>query len=176
MEKESKKGFPFSKKYSKMKRNECCSARMTGTEILCPSYNIRRWFWWWVTLCWERWAAFGLVSALWVLYGFLLPAERGGGLYAPARPGVTEDSFARRYLWLRELGLLREELTMVDFGISDAEPGLADGAGREGLRTGKAGRENGRENDLTEDLEILQGAISAPWYIRITKTATPSFG
>ena len=66
-------------------------------------------------------AAFGLVSALWVLYGFLLPAERGGGLYAPARPGVTEDSFARRYLWLRELGLLREELTMVDFGISDAE-------------------------------------------------------
>ena len=37
-------------------------------------------------------AAFGLVSALWVLYGFLLPAERGGGLYAPARPGVTEDS------------------------------------------------------------------------------------
>ena len=66
-------------------------------------------------------AAFGLVSALWTLYGFLLPAERGGGLYAPARPGVTEDSFARRYLWLRELGLLREELTMVDFGISDAE-------------------------------------------------------
>ena len=65
-------------------------------------------------------AAFGLVSALWVLYGFLLPAERGGGLYAPARPGVTEDSFARRYLWLRELGLLREELTMVDFGISNA--------------------------------------------------------
>ena len=57
-------------------------------------------------------AAFGLVSELWVLYG---------GLYAPARPGVTEDSFARRYLWLRELGLLREELTMVDFGISDAE-------------------------------------------------------
>ena len=54
-------------------------------------------------------AAFGLVSALWVLYGFLLPAERGGGLYAPARPGVTEDSFARRYLWL------------VDFGISNAE-------------------------------------------------------
>ena len=50
-------------------------------------------------------AAFGLVSALWVLYGFLLPAERGGG----------------RYLWLRELGLLREELTMVDFGISNAE-------------------------------------------------------
>ena len=25
------------------------------------------------------------------------------------------------YLWLRELGLLREELTMVDFGISNAE-------------------------------------------------------
>ena len=66
-------------------------------------------------------AAFGLVSALWVLYGFLLSDDRCGELYAPARPGVTEDSFARRYLWLRELGLLREELTMVDLGISDGE-------------------------------------------------------
>ena len=37
------------------------------------------------------------------------------------KAGGDEDSFARRYLWLRELGLLREELTMVDFGISDAE-------------------------------------------------------
>ena len=66
-------------------------------------------------------AAFGLVSALWVLYGFLLPPDRGSVLYAPARPGVAEDSFARRYLWLRELGLLREELVMVDFGLSDEE-------------------------------------------------------
>ena len=32
------------------------------------------------------------------------------------------------------------------------------------MHTGKAGRENGRENDLTEDLEILQGAISAVVY------------
>ena len=36
-------------------------------------------------------AAFGLVSALWGLYGFLLPAEWGGGLYAPARPGRSEE-------------------------------------------------------------------------------------
>lgn len=66
-------------------------------------------------------AAFGLVSALWVLYGLLLPPDRDGVIYAPGRPGAAENSFARRYLWLRELGLLREELTMVDFGISDAE-------------------------------------------------------
>ena len=55
-------------------------------------------------------AAFGLVSALWVLYGFLLPAERGGGLYAPARPGVTEDSFARRYLWRGSWGCCGKSL------------------------------------------------------------------
>ena len=64
-------------------------------------------------------AAFGLVSALWVLYGFLLPINRGGGLYAPARPGVTEDSFARRYLWLRELGLMRCGVAVVDCGMSE---------------------------------------------------------
>ena len=66
-------------------------------------------------------AAFGLVSALWVLYGLFLPPDRDGVLYAPAKPGVTERSFARRYLWLRELGLLRCSLTMVDYGISGSE-------------------------------------------------------
>ena len=49
----------------------------------------------------------------------IFAARRAG--WRALRSGVTENSFARRYLWLRELGLLREELTMVDFGISDAE-------------------------------------------------------
>lgn len=66
-------------------------------------------------------AAFGLVSALWVLYGLLLPGNRDGVLYAPAWPGAAEDSFVRRYLWLRELGLMREELIMVDYGLGDGE-------------------------------------------------------
>lgn len=66
-------------------------------------------------------AAFGLVSALWVLYGLLLPHDRDGVLYAPAGPGAAEGSFVRRYLWLRELGLLRCPLVMADQGLSDAE-------------------------------------------------------
>ncbi|MGM9549351.1 MAG: hypothetical protein ACI3V5_05855 [Faecousia sp.] len=66
-------------------------------------------------------AAFGLVSALWALYGLLLPHDRDGVLYAPARPGKTETSFARRYLWLRELGLMRCPLVMVDLGLSPGE-------------------------------------------------------
>ncbi len=66
-------------------------------------------------------AAFGLVSGLWVLYGLLLPADRESVIYAPARPGVAERSFARRYLWLRELGLLRCSLTMIDLGLRGSE-------------------------------------------------------
>lgn len=66
-------------------------------------------------------AAFGLVSALWTLYGLLLPPDRDGVLYASARPGLTEHSFVRRYLWLRELGLLRCSLIVVDYGISGSE-------------------------------------------------------
>ena len=66
-------------------------------------------------------AAFGLVSALWVVYGLFLPREREGVLYAPARAGENEVSFARRYLWLRELGLLRCDLVMVDLGLNPAE-------------------------------------------------------
>ncbi|MDD5863303.1 MAG: hypothetical protein PUD80_01520 [Firmicutes bacterium] len=66
-------------------------------------------------------AAFGLVSALWALYGLLLPPGRDGVLYAPAKPGAAEQSFARRYLWLRGLGLLRCSLIMVDLGLSGPE-------------------------------------------------------
>ena len=66
-------------------------------------------------------AAFGLVSALWALYGFLLPPYRDGVLFAPGRPGAAEGSFARRYFWLRELGLIRGKLVLVDFGLSDEE-------------------------------------------------------
>lgn len=66
-------------------------------------------------------AAFGLVSALWTLYGLLLPPDRDGVLFAPGRPGAAEGSFARRYLWLRELGLIRGKLVLVNFGLSDGE-------------------------------------------------------
>lgn len=66
-------------------------------------------------------AAFGLVSALWVLYGLLLPPDRDGVIYAPGSPGAAENSFARRYLWLRELGLVRGKLVLADFGLSDEE-------------------------------------------------------
>ena len=47
-------------------------------------------------------AAFGLGCALWVLLGFCLARDRGVLVYRGPEP----VGFARRYLWLRDLGLL----------------------------------------------------------------------
>lgn len=66
-------------------------------------------------------AAFGALSALWVLFGWLLPGGREGVLIMPGRPGEEELSFVRRYLWLRELGLLRQPLVLVDMGLTEPE-------------------------------------------------------
>lgn len=72
-------------------------------------------------------AAFGALSVLWVLFGWLLPGGREGLLILPGRPGETETSFVRRYLWLRGLGLLEMPLVMVDLGLSQTEKNwLAD--------------------------------------------------
>ena len=66
-------------------------------------------------------AAFGAVCALWTLYGLMLPQNAEDVLYTPVRPGEGEFSFARRYLWLRELGLVRCALVAVDLGLSNEE-------------------------------------------------------
>lgn len=48
-------------------------------------------------------AAFGLLCALWVMFGWLLPGGNGGCLICAAK----ELCLVKRLLWLRELGLLR---------------------------------------------------------------------
>ena len=55
-------------------------------------------------------AAFGLVCTVWTLLGFCIPKDQGSLLYRGAYP----VAFARRYLWLREMGLLRCPLTVVN--------------------------------------------------------------
>lgn len=64
-------------------------------------------------------AAFGLLSVLWALFGWLLPACRRGWLLYPGR---SEDlSFVGIYLWLRGMGIVRCPLILADLGLSDAE-------------------------------------------------------
>ena len=55
-------------------------------------------------------AAFGLICAVWTLCGLCLKPDTGRLLYQGSEP----VEFARRYLWLREMGLIRCQLTVAD--------------------------------------------------------------
>ncbi len=61
-------------------------------------------------------AAFGVLCIAWLLLGILLPRPRGGVLVYAA--GEGEDVILRRYFWLRDLGLLRCPLVMLDSQFS----------------------------------------------------------
>ena len=54
--------------------------------------------------------AFGFVCAVWTVCGFFLK-DRGGSLLYH---GPDPVEFARRYLWLKEMGLIRCQLTVAD--------------------------------------------------------------
>lgn len=58
-------------------------------------------------------AAFGVLCALWVLLGVFLPGSRGCAA-AVLCPPEQEEILLRRYLWLRELGLTRCRLILLD--------------------------------------------------------------
>lgn len=55
-------------------------------------------------------AAFGLVCAVWVLAGMMLPRRRGILVYLGDDPMTA----ARRYLWLREMGLTSSHLVLTE--------------------------------------------------------------
>lgn len=57
-------------------------------------------------ICVGMLAAFGALCALWCLFGWLLPAGRGGVLVYRGESEADARFFARRYLWLRGMGLL----------------------------------------------------------------------
>lgn len=66
-------------------------------------------------------AAFGVLCALWALFGFLLPGQRGAVMVCLCRGGGHEDALIRRHRWLRDLGIVRCPLLLVDCGLTDAE-------------------------------------------------------
>lgn len=64
-------------------------------------------------------AAFGVLSVLWALFGWLLPVCDAQWLLGPGQPGSL--GFVYLYLWLRWVGLVRCPLILADLGLSDAE-------------------------------------------------------
>lgn len=66
-------------------------------------------------------AAFGVLSILWALFGFLLPGQRGAVTVCIARGGGREDALLRRYRWLRDWGLVRCPLLLIDSGLTEEE-------------------------------------------------------
>ena len=60
-------------------------------------------------ICMGTLAAFGMISALWCLFGWLLPW--GSGVMVCT---AEEQNFIRRYYWLRDLGLVRCPLVITD--------------------------------------------------------------
>ena len=65
--------------------------------------------------------AFGLLCAVWVLFGFLLPGQRGAAAVLICRGQTEEEAVLRRYLWLYNTGLVRCPLLLVDCGLSQDE-------------------------------------------------------
>ena len=66
-------------------------------------------------------AAFGLVCAVWAVMGWLIPGNKGGATVCLCRPGLAERHIVKRYGWLRDLGLLRDPILLVDCGLSEEE-------------------------------------------------------
>lgn len=66
-------------------------------------------------------AAFGAVCIFAVLFCWMLPTGDNSILLCNCSAGVRESFFIRRYVYLKELGLLECTLLVVDLGLSETE-------------------------------------------------------
>ena len=64
-------------------------------------------------------AAFGGLCVLWALFGFLVPGQRGAALVCICRGDPREEQILRHYGWLRDLGLIRAPMVLVDGGLTE---------------------------------------------------------
>ncbi len=83
------------------------------------SYPEVEWMGWYLLV--GALAAFGSLCALWALLGWLLPGGRGLTAVCFCGPGLGQLPALRRWCWLRDLGLIRGKLLIVDCGISEKE-------------------------------------------------------
>lgn len=63
-------------------------------------------------------AAYGLLCLAWAVCGRLFPAGEEGVLILPELPEDSRWPFVARYLWLRDLGLIRCPLVVADSGLN----------------------------------------------------------
>lgn len=75
-------------------------------------------------------AAFGVLCALWACLGFLLPGQKGVAMVYYCR-GESLDALIRRWRWLRDLGLVRCRLILVDGGLTEEQKQML--ANRQGI-------------------------------------------
>ena len=66
-------------------------------------------------------AAFGLMCVVWICCGFFLPENRGGLLVLSGPLEETALNTARRWIWLREMGLLYTPPTALDEDLTGYE-------------------------------------------------------
>lgn len=59
-------------------------------------------------------AAYGVFCALWALFGFLIPGQRGAAVVCLCKEGCDPEPLIRRYLWLYHTGLVHCPLVLVD--------------------------------------------------------------
>lgn len=64
-------------------------------------------------------AAFGVLSLLWAMFGWLLPVCREGWMLCPGKPGDLSTVYV--YLWLRSMGIVKCPLILADLGLSREE-------------------------------------------------------
>ena len=66
-------------------------------------------------------AAFGLICGVWIVCGFFLPDCRGGGAVLAGPLDEKTFATARRWIWLREMGLLYTPLIGVEETFPEEE-------------------------------------------------------
>lgn len=71
-------------------------------------------------------AAFGVLCALWAFLGCFLPGQKGISAVYVCR-GEPIDALLRRHRWLRDMGLVRGHLILVDEGMTEQQLRLLEG-------------------------------------------------
>ena len=66
-------------------------------------------------------SAFGIFCCLGTLLSIFLSSGRGGAMVCICRPGLGEELFLRRCRLLRELGLMKAPLIVVDEGLEETD-------------------------------------------------------
>ena len=71
-------------------------------------------------------AAFGVICVLWAFLGWLIPEQRGMSMVYVCR-GESIEALLRRYRWLRDMGLVRGKLLIVDEGMPEQQRRILEG-------------------------------------------------